>query len=64
MENFGSKLRQARLRKGVTQEWMAQRMHIHRSTYAKYEIGGVDPGVEGLRQIVRILEIDPRDLLE
>ena len=64
MENFGERLREARRKKGVTQEWMAKQLHIHRSTYTKYESGSVEPSLGSFLQLVKLLDLDPMDLLE
>ncbi len=64
MTKFGERLREARKRKKVTQQWMAEQLNIHRTTYTKYEAGMVQPGLDGFYQIVKILEVNPMDLLE
>ena len=64
MTKFAERLREVRRQKGVTQEWMAKQMNIHRTTYTKYETGVVQPDVDGFYQIVKLLEVNPMDLLE
>lgn len=64
MTKFADRLREARKEKGFTQERMAKQMNIHRTTYTKYESGLVQPDLDGFYQIVKILEVNPMDLLE
>ena len=64
MTKFAERLREVRRQKGVTQEWMAKQMNIHRTTYTKYETGVVQPDLDGFYQIVKLLELNPMDLLE
>ena len=64
MTKFAERLREVRRQKGVTQEWMAKQMNIHRTTYTKYETGVVQPDLDGFYQIVKLLEVNPMDLLE
>ena len=64
MECFSRRLRAARLRKGFTQKQMADRLNIHRTAYTKYETTDVEPSLATFREIVRILDVDPMELLE
>ena len=64
MENFSQRLRAARRRKGLTQQQMADRLNIHRTAYTKYETTDVEPSLSTFREIVRILDVDPMELLE
>ena len=64
MGNFPRNLKMARKQAGRTQEWMAEQLHIHRSTYTKYENGVVGPSLETFYLIVKILQVDPMELLE
>lgn len=64
MTNFSERLRAARLRKGLTQQQMADRLNIHRTAYTKYETTDVEPSLTTFRKIVCILDVDPMELLE
>ena len=64
MTKFAERLRAARLRKGFTQKQMADLLNIHRTAYTKYETTDVEPSLATFRKIVRILDVDPMDLLE
>lgn len=61
---FAQRLREARRRKGVTQAWMAERLHIHRTTYTKYETAQAEPPLEVFYRLVKVLDVNPMDLLE
>ena len=63
MTKFPERLRAARKEKGYTQEWMAEQLQIHRTTYTRYETGSTEPSLEMFRQIVNILDVNPAELL-
>ena len=64
MTRFAERLRAARLRKGLTQQQMAERLNIHRTAYTKYETTDVEPPLATFREIVHILGVDAMELLE
>ena len=64
MTDFSERLRAARLRKGLTQQQMADRLNLHRTAYTKYETTDVEPSLTTFCKIVRILDVDPMELLE
>ena len=64
MSRFSDNLKRARQRAGKTQAWMAQRLHIHRTTYTKYELGLAEPSLDGFYALVKALDVDPLELLE
>ena len=61
---FQRRLREIRRRKRITQQWMADQLGIHRTTYTKYETEGVEPSLEIFYRISKLLDVDPKDLLE
>ena len=61
---FAQRLRAARKRRGLTQQQMADHLNIHRTAYTKYETTDVEPSLFTFGKIVRILDVDPMDLLE
>lgn len=63
MHNFAETLRRTRIRAGKTQEWMAKELHIHRTTYTKYETGAVEPSLETCFRLCVILHVTPNELL-
>lgn len=63
MEVFGARLRQARLRKGLSQLQVAEYLMIDRTTYVKYEKGVVQPSLEGLYRLTQVLEVSADELI-
>ena len=54
---FGSRLRMLRRQARWTQQVMADRLRIHRTTYTKYETGVVTPDQQGLLQLAEIFGV-------
>ena len=64
MNSLGTILKQARKNKGLRQEQVAACLHIHRTTYTKYETDVTQPPLCVLWKITQLLELDPAWLLE
>lgn len=64
VKNIGEKLKAARRRLGLTQEWVAARLNVHRTTYTKYERGQIELPISLLRKVSTLLEISVEELLE
>ncbi len=62
--NFSAKLKEARLRKGYTQAYVADLIGVSPSTYSRYESGTCGPDVNLLRKIVVALETTADELLD
>ena len=62
--SFGEKLRKARESRGYTQQQIADRMGIDKSTYCGYETGKRQPDVIKIKQLSKILGVSGDDLLE
>lgn len=62
--SFGEKLRNARESRGYTQQQIADRMGIDKSTYCGYETGKRQPDVAKIKQLSKILGVSGDDLLE
>ena len=60
---FAQYLRDLRARQGWTQQEMANRLHLKRSTYAYYEQGGGIPRLELLNQIAEVFGVDVCEFL-
>lgn len=56
MENLGQTIRERRKVLGMTQEQLADRMHVSRQTVSHWETGRVIPDVESLRMLAEILD--------
>ena len=64
MGNLGEKIKAARKAQGITQQAMADRLGVHRSTIANYEIERRKPSLNELKEISKILYVDLNYLLE
>ena len=63
MDYLGYDLRKRRIQAGRTQQWMADRLSIHRTTYTKYERGQVEPSLATLCRLADVLDCTTDDLL-
>lgn len=57
MESFGKKLKIARRQRGFSQQAVADVLRINRSTCSYYESGTIDPSVETIYRICRLLNV-------
>lgn len=48
---------------GLTQQQVAEQLNLNRSTYTKYETGMSEPGIEMLKNIARVLDVNVAMLL-
>lgn len=60
---IGEKIKECRLRKGMTQGDVAAFLNIDRSTYTKYETNNSEPSFATLRKITNLFEVDYKYLL-
>lgn len=60
---FSEKLKQLRLRKGISQAKLADEIHISRSAVAKWENGLGLPNEESLKRLAEYFEIDVAEFL-
>ncbi len=61
---IGEKIRNAREDLDLLQSDMARLIPMNQSNYSKIERGIQEPNLEQLRQICKILKLDPRYLLD
>lgn len=61
--NFAERLRQARIKRGYTQQQIADKMGITNSTYCGYETGKRQPDVAKIKQLANILNVSGDELL-
>lgn len=61
--SFAENLKNARKTSGMTQEQLAEKLHIDRSSVAKYESGTSLPSIKSLPEICEILNITVQELL-
>ena len=60
---FGNNLRELRMKKGYTQEDVAKKLQIDRTTYTKYETGKSEPDLAMIEKICQIFEVDYNTIL-
>ena len=60
---FGYTLRELRMKKGYTQEDVAKKLQIDRTTYTKYETGQSEPDLGTLKQIAKLFNVDYNTIL-
>ena len=61
--SLGRNLAYFRKLAGLTQQQVADKLNINRTTYTKYETGASEPSIEFLKQISEILRVDVGSLL-
>ena len=54
---LGTRLREIRAARNLTQKDIADQLNISRSTYAHYELGSREPDIETLKRISAILNV-------
>lgn len=57
-KEFGARLKEARKKCGLTQEKIAQKFDIDKSSVSKYESGDNTPGIEYLKEFAEYLNIN------
>ncbi len=61
-KDFGSQLKHAREKTGLTQAQVAEKSGINISYYAKIERGEVNTSIEKLHNIMKVLKIKSLDI--
>lgn len=60
---FSEKLKHYREKNELTQQQVADKLNIHRTTYTYYEKGRTEPSIKLLSKIIEIFNISYYDLL-
>ena len=60
---FGERLRECRIEKGFTQNQLAEKLLIAQSTLGKYERGELQPNIETIKALCKILDVSSDYLL-
>ncbi|WP_421038407.1 helix-turn-helix domain-containing protein [Streptococcus hyointestinalis] len=60
---FAERLKEKRLEKGITQQEIADKLHVNRVTYTNWEKGNREPNFKTLIELANILETTTDDLL-
>ena len=63
MKNIGNQLRELRMRRGYSQDQLAEMSNLNRVTIAKYEAGKIEPGAQALSRLADAFEISTDELL-
>lgn len=61
---LADRLKEARRRKGWTQEYVAELLHVDRTAYGRYETGKSDLTAQQLQTVAALFEVSPAWLLE
>lgn len=61
-KRLGRTLKQLRLENGLTQQQVAEYLHIDRSTYSRYEVGR-EPEIDSLCALARLYDVSMDQLL-
>ena len=61
--SLGRNLAYFRRLAGMTQQQVADELNLNRTTYTKYETGVSEPGIEMLKRIAEILNVDVASLV-
>lgn len=62
-EHFYENLRNARLRKGLSQKELAEKLGVARSSYCMYESGDREPNIITILKIADLLDVSTNELL-
>ncbi|CNZ68560.1 helix-turn-helix domain-containing protein [Streptococcus pneumoniae] len=57
MEKFHEKLKMLRKKKGLTQQEVAELVHVERGVYTNWELGNRNPNYENLSMLVCIFDV-------
>lgn len=60
---FNENLRDARLKKNLSQKEVAGKINVAKSTYSLYESGNREPNVETIKKIADVLDVSADKLL-
>ncbi len=63
MLSFGINLRTLRVQKNLSQQDIADRLSINRTTYTKWELGVSEPSLTMLLKLAEIYDVDCNRLL-
>lgn len=61
---FGLRLRQLRLKCGLSQDSLAERTNVHPTAIARFERGAREPRLTTILRLARGLKVPPRALIE
>ena len=62
-DNFNENLKEARLKSGISQKDLAEKIGVAKSTYSLYESGKREPNVDTIKKIASSLNVSADTLL-
>lgn len=62
-ENFNDNLKEARLKRNLSQKEVADQIGVAKSTYSLYESGNREPSVQTIKKISDVLNVSADELL-
>ena len=62
-DNFNENLKEARLKSGLSQKDVAEKIGVAKSTYSLYESGSREPNVNTIKKIADFLKVSADSLL-
>ena len=62
-ENFNDNLKEARLKRNLSQKEVADQIGVAKSTYSLYESGNREPSVQAIKKIADVLNVSADELL-
>ena len=63
MDRFTQNLRRARKAAGLTQQQLADRLHVTRQSVSSWELGRTEPDLQTLTELAEVFETDAGSLL-
>lgn len=63
MQDIGKNIRALRMRKKLSQDQLAEAIHVTRQTVSNYETGRSRPDVEMLTELAQALDVDIKELV-
>lgn len=63
MKNIGASIKEARRRKNITQEQLAESIDTTKSAISRYELGKREPSLAQLYKIAQVLDVTVEDLM-
>lgn len=60
---FGERLRKHRIRLELTQQTVAEKLNVDRSTYSYYELGRTTPSIGTLYELTRLFGVSADELI-
>ncbi len=62
-QTLGQALKEHRIQKKMTQEFVAERLGVSRQAVSKWESGSSDPSTSNLLALAKLYEVSPEELL-